>query len=793
MERVNFMEIVRRLAHSSRGKPWLDGFDHLAPAWPNPDELNQTAVELTLSQLQDDQVPATREEIERLVEGITCKYDHERYLWGMAAVTALMETLFEQHDASRPFTSPDGRELLHLDLLKQYRQQGLGVAYLVNHSSHLDEFLLVCQLANLDVGLPLFAAGANMMAIESLSKVLKLGSYVVQRRGASKKNLAALFNYCQAISETGGQQAIFLEAWHGGARSRDGSLRYPRRLVTLRGALAGKKDLVIQPVAISYAIVPEDLSLAARQGSLCWVRGLSLGKLAGNAIIHPRSFLWRSLSGLYGRAYVTMPRPWLLSELKQAHTKDREDLHLDEFVSLSAIREIARCKKVMASHLAARGLARARRNQKDAPGDLTAAAGLELDIIKEYHRSAFGQEPDLEDFIVNQPLSEAVADGLATLKKRKIVTRLARASQKIPFTVNEAGLSFYATHGDRRIYSPTADQNIVVVGGGDWGFALTYLIGNRLLEEKRYLNASLTLFDSRPEVVEEMGLTRRPPGRFNDFHLPKNAFVTNDPISAFRKASEVVLVCPLQDLARQARLILENSEQGLKLVVATCGFEPEQHRLPCQLIYDLAEKTQRQDVEVYALVGPVAESDVMEAREAVGILAGPAPHLKMLADLFSLHPAQMKTSSDPLGVQAATILARIYAVWVNYLVRTREIKNSTQIGQFAAQAAEEASRLALALGGKADTFSAASPAWTAVFTADSLAGPCRDLGRQLGNPMRRRADLAATAKKLNQQFLEQGRKLTTYHDLYSAHQVALGHRLEMPIIEQAFNALWGNE
>jgi hypothetical protein len=153
----------------------------------------------------------------------------------------------------------------------------------------------------------------------------------------------------------------------------------------------------------------------------------------------------------------------------------------------------------------------------------------------------------------------------------------------------------------------------------------------------------------------------------------------------------------------------------------------------------------------------------------------------------------MKTSSDPLGVQAATILARIYAVWVNYLVRTREIKNSTQIGQFAAQAAEEASRLALALGGKADTFSAASPAWTAVFTADSLAGPCRDLGRQLGNPMRRRADLAATAKKLNQQFLEQGRKLTTYHDLYSAHQVALGHRLEMPIIEQAFNALWGNE
>lgn len=48
-----------------------------------------------------------------------------------------------------------------------------------------------------------------------------------------------------------------------------------------------------------------------------------------------------------------------------------------------------------------------------------------------------------------------------------------------------------------------------------------------------------------------MGVLRFPPGRFEKHRLPKNAFVTSDPQSAFKKASEVILAVPPERLAAQ--------------------------------------------------------------------------------------------------------------------------------------------------------------------------------------------------------------------------------------------------
>ncbi len=795
-ERVDFVALLRRIAESESGRPWLDRFADIPPEWPNPEELDRLAVELTLAQLQSEGADIDRRQVEELVDQVNHRYDHELHKIGTAAVTTILNGLFDQADPTRPFTSPDGRDLAHLEELRQYRSQGLGVVYLVNHSSHLDEFLVDLLLMHCDLGLPLFAAGANMMAIDSLAKILRLGSYVVQRRGASRPGLAALFNYCRAVSETGGQQAIFLEAWHGGARSRDGSLRYPRRLVTLRGALASEKEVVIQPVAVSYSVVPEDLSLAARKGARCWVRGMGFWRTLGQLILHPRSWLWRSAQNLYGRASVTMPRPLLLSQLKERHAADPGGLALDEFVALTAIREIARTKKVMASQLVARGLLRARRQAAEDPAgaakpDLAAAVEYEKDLLFEYHQATFGQEPDLEDFIREHSTAEVVADGLRTLKKRGVVDRWRRDIFGLPAVKSRAGLAFYATHGDRRIYSPTADQNIVVVGANDWGFALTHLVGNRILEEKRYLNASLTLFDSRVEIAQEMGISRRPPGRFEEHHLPKNAFVTSDPPSAFKKASEVILAPAPSDLPNKARDMLEHAEQRLRVVVVTCGFEPQSHRLPCQVVQDLAREMGRDDVEIYALVGPVSEEDLVEGRPATGILGGPAGSREELADLFSWPPLGVELCDDPLGIQAAAILARVYALWGNILLRRGDLPGSAQVGHFVAKAGAEAAKLVTALGGKAESMHAGSAAWTAILTAEGLAGPTRDFSRKLASAAKKGGDLPAAAEKIIQQMADQGPKLQAYFDLKSAYQAAQKAGLDMPILEQAHATLWG--
>lgn len=795
-ERIDFVAFLRRITQSEAGKPWMERFRDIPNDWPNHEELDALTVKLTMEQLAEEGIPADQKEIEALVAEVTHAYDHELHKLGSASMTTLMNGLFDQADPTRPFVSADGRDLAHLDELKEYRKQGIGVVYLVNHSSHLDEFLGAVLAMNVGLGLPLFAAGQNMMAIKSLEIILRIGSYIVLRRGASRQALSTLYNFCRAVSEIGNQQAIFLEAWHGGARSRDGSLRYPRRLVTLRGALAAEKDVVVQPVAVSYSAVPEDLSLAARKGARCWVRGLGFWRTLARIPIHPRSWIWRSAQNLYGRAIVTMPGPVLLSQLKESHAADPGGLAMDEYVALYAIREIARTKKVMASQLVARGLMRARRQATDAPdgeakSDLAMAVEYEKKLLFEYHHNTFDQDPDLEDFIRDHPMQEVVADGLKTLKKRGVLKRFGSDDHGLPAVQNEAGLAFYATHGDRRIYSPTADQNIVVVGANDWGFALTSLVGNRMLEEKKYLNASLTLYDSRPEIAQEMGITRHPVGRFEEYRLPKNAFVTSDPPSAFRKASEVILASAPRDVPAKARFMLEHAEQKLRVIVVTCGFEPESRRLPSQIIYDLAKELGRSDVEVYSLVGPVREEDLVDGMEATGILGGPASGREELSDLFSQPPLGVVQSDDPLGIQAAAILARVYAMWGNIKRRQGNMEGSARLGHYSAQAGAEAAKLVQALGGKAESMTAGSAAWTAIYTAEGLAGPLREYARKVVNAAKKSGDMAKAAEKVVRQIADQGIKLQTYYDLDAAWHIARKAGLDLPILSEAHDALWG--
>jgi glycerol-3-phosphate dehydrogenase len=430
------------------------------------------------------------------------------------------------------------------------------------------------------------------------------------------------------------------------------------------------------------------------------------------------------------------------------------------------------------------------RAQKQDKKDLLECAKYELDLLREYHLSTFNQEPDLEDFIRDHTLEEVLEDGLTTLKKRAVLSRFAKDQHKLPKVLSQPGLAFYATHGDRRIYSPTADKNIVVVGANDWGFALTYLVGNRILEEKRYLNASLTLYDSRKDVARQMGLTRCPPGKFEEYHLPKNSFVTSDPTSAFRKASEVLLVSSLSKMTEQAEAVLESSQQGLKIVVGTCGFEPETHRLPCQVVYDLLEKTGRSDVEVYSLVGPVRDEDLVKGMESTGVLAGPEPGLTKLADLFDWPPVSVITSHDCLGVQAAAILAGIYAMWGHYLARSDKLKGPSRTGVYMARAAKEAQALAMALGADQETFAASSPAWTANFIATGLGRGYREFVRKVAGAGKKTSPPKA-AEKLCQQLGEQGEQPLAYQDLYSAHALAQKHGLDLPILNEAFETLYG--
>ncbi|MCP4718720.1 MAG: hypothetical protein GY860_04610, partial [Desulfobacteraceae bacterium] len=279
--------------------------------------------------------------------------------------------------------------------------------------------------------------------------------------------------------------------------------------------------------------------------------------------------------------------------------------------------------------------------------------------------------------------------------RRKVVKKWRKDKNGYPLVIDEAALSYYATHADRRLYSPTADQNIVVVGAGNWGFALAYLIGNRILDDKKYNNASLTIFDPCVEVAKQMGRDRNGKGIFSKNLLPKNTFVTSDFSSAFRKASDVIIASKPSDFEENFKKILDVSEQPFKILIATRGFIQGTNTIPYLAALDLVKKSTRTDVNLYTLTSPFDPEDLVETRPVKGVISGTDDGIDQLADLFDTPFVSPFISQDPVGAQTADILSRIYAIWLNYAKSSGMIQDNKQTGYLMAQIADEACALAI--------------------------------------------------------------------------------------------------
>ncbi len=787
---IELIKRLQQLVDSKEGEYWRERYSpYQPPLVPDQALLFEKAKQFALEQLEAQDHAFSLTEVDAALNDISCQMDEEVHRVAGTASHIIMGHFFQHQMENRHFCSPDGREQAHAELLREYQKQGLGVVYLCNHSSHIDEFIVDEALDSLRLGMPLFAAGSNLMVLPNLNRVLKLGSYTVQRRASGRVYLACLFSYCRAISETGCQQGIFLEAWHGGARSRDGSLRYPRRLITLRGALAlENRDLVIQPVAISYSIVPEDLYLAANGGAWGWVRGMGFWRSLGRLLLNPKWGLWRAGKGLYGRAYCTFTRPRLLSELKEMHAADVGGMSLDEFVALTAMKEVACAKKVMASQLVARGLIRAR---KDEHLSLSAALKQERDQLIEYHQATFGQAPDLEDFILNNDLEAVLNDGLKSLRKRKVL-KLGKDRRGLPKVSSERALSFYATHGDRRLYSPTAKENVVVAGAGDLSYAWAYLIGNRTLEEKRYLNASFTLYDSRSEAATEMLRERSLTGLYQEFRLPKNVFITDDSTSAFKKANLVILAPPVDQLKEQIDACLRDVELPVRLVLITNGFDPVTHKLSFQVALEAVQGA-RVPVSLYALAGPVLESDLLKGMPGKVVLAGPTSGLREVGHLFRWPPLQVVVGEDPLGLHLATVLAEVYGVWIAYASLSKEAEGLSNPGSYATEASVEALAWAELFGAEKETFGSISPIWLASLSAVSLSKQALALAstmlKQQGKRKENLSLLFSNKLKPGAEEPEFSAKLTQSFISLKFHADRQG--LSVPIFQQAYASLLG--
>ena len=203
----------------------------------------------------------------------------------------------------------------------------------------------------------------------------------------------------------------------------------------------------------------------------------------------------------------------------------------------------------------------------------------------------------------------------------------------------------------------------------------------------------------------------------------------------------------------------------------------------------MASQAGRGDISIFALGGAAGPGDLVPGRACRLVLAGPNPGRSELAELFTSPPVEAFPAPDPVGVNLAGVLARVYGLWSGYLTKMGRLTRASAAGCYLADASAEAIALCRALGGSADSFSAASPAWAAAFAASGLGGSARDFGRKLGGLARRGKDLPAGAAKLEEQLTEEGNSLTAWRDLDLAARLAHQYGVEMPILAEAHATL----
>ena len=332
---------------------------------------------------------------------------------------------------------------------------------------------------------------------------------------------------------------------------------------------------------------------------------------------------------------------------------------------------------------------------------------------------------------------------------------------------------------------------MVVCGAGPLGFALVHLVGQRTLNDKRFHNSSLSLYDPSEEAIQQLAYERAMPD-CPEVRLPKNVFPTFDHTEAFRKATEVVVATPPDAAGELFKTIFAHSSQLRSLIIASKGFDRLSHRLTIQMAWEAAVAAGRPKVNILVLTGSMTPDYLLaDNGQGIFVLAGKVSGGRgSEASLFKWRDFTVHQCEDPIGVQTAASMIDAYALYGAVLHQQKGLKETAGKIVFLREISHEAKTLAIALGGQPSTFEADHPVW--------LPGLLKSF---LTNTSRPTVKLAVTkgVEALKEHLAERDladlwpdEGAEGYYSIHSAHLIAKHLSLSLPHLSAANDMFWGS-
>ena len=310
-----------------------------------------------------------------------------------------------------------------------------------------------------------------------------------------------------------------------------------------------------------------------------------------------------------------------------------------------------------------------------------------------------------------------------------------------------------------------ADLKVSVLGGGSWGTTVASLVTR---------NAPVEIWARNPETVREINSTHTNERYLPGITLPEKLVASEDLGAAVASADVLVMAIPSQNFRRVLEEVKVHIRAWVPIISLTKGLEVDTRMRMTEVVEEVLPGH-----PVGVLTGPNLAREIMEGRAAASVLAMQGGgNTDMLRALFNSGLFRVYSNEDVTGCELGGVLKNIIAIAVG-MGDGLGAGDNTRAGLITRGLAE-VTRLGVALGGKARTFSGLAGMGDMIATCTSDQSRNRFVGLQLGE-----------GRKIEEIIGDMVMVAEGVKTAPAVMELAKAHEISMPIAEDVYKVVIG--
>ncbi len=307
-------------------------------------------------------------------------------------------------------------------------------------------------------------------------------------------------------------------------------------------------------------------------------------------------------------------------------------------------------------------------------------------------------------------------------------------------------------------------SNICVLGSGSWGTAIALLLKDN--------GHTVTLWSFTEEECRELSSVRENKRCLPGIIIPEEISITSD-INCCKNQDIIVIATPSHGVRGVAQRIKSVVPNGQIILNISKGIEEETYLTISQVL-----KEELPDCKIAVMSGPSHAEEVSRGIPTTNVVAGDDTETTMLIqEVFMNRNFRIYTNDDIIGVELGGSVKNVIALCCGILDGLGCGDNTK--AALMTRGLVEMTRLGVAMGAKAETFSGLSGIGDLIVTCTSMHSRNRRAGILIGQ-----------GKSVEEAQKEVNMVVEGVRSCKAAKELADRLGIEMPIVSEAYDVLF---